>query len=383
MDERTEKNRDAKKRRQKKLFYLMIYLFMAVYGGAGAYLLGDSAEQIFAGKRVLGILVSVLIIILAGLLTFILHIYIHETGHMIFGLLTGYRFCSIRFGSLMLIKTEDGLKFRKFTLAGTGGQCLMVPPETDGDDFPTGWYNMGGCLANLIAALICAAVCACAAHPLARFAWGMMALSGIFSALMNGIPVAAVGNDGYNTLYLKKNPMARRAFKHQLLINSQLAAGRSIREMPAEWFEWTYEPTEDALTASAGVMRLNYLVECRDFAGVRSLGEYLLEHAAALADVHDICVRAEMLFADMMLHADPCMIRVTFAALEQKLELLKAVPSTQRVLYAYYTLIEKDEAKAKKALDAFEKIAVKYPYPSELAGERELMALAEKEQIEM
>ena len=60
---------------------------------------------------------------------YFLQIIIHESGHLIFGLLTGYRFSSFRIGSVIL--TKDGGKFRigSFSMAGTAGQCLLYPNE--------------------------------------------------------------------------------------------------------------------------------------------------------------------------------------------------------------------------------------------------------------
>ena len=70
------------------------------------------------------------------------------------GLATGYRFVSFRIGSWMLQREHGKLRVRKFTLAGTGGQCLLAPPLTDGK-MPCVLYNLGGPLANLITALLC------------------------------------------------------------------------------------------------------------------------------------------------------------------------------------------------------------------------------------
>ena len=61
--------------------------------------------------------------------TVYLQIIIHECGHMVFGLMSGYKFRSIRFGSFMIVSIEGKLRFKRYSLAGTGGQCLMSPPE--------------------------------------------------------------------------------------------------------------------------------------------------------------------------------------------------------------------------------------------------------------
>ena len=42
-------------------------------------------------------------LIVISIFMFIFSMIIHETGHMIFGILTGYKFLSIRFGSYMFV----------------------------------------------------------------------------------------------------------------------------------------------------------------------------------------------------------------------------------------------------------------------------------------
>ena len=56
------------------------------------------------------------------------HMIVHEAGHLVFGLMTGYKFCSFRVASFMWLKENGKLKFKRLTLAGTGGQCLMRHP---------------------------------------------------------------------------------------------------------------------------------------------------------------------------------------------------------------------------------------------------------------
>ena len=50
-----------------------------------------------------------------------------------------------------------------------------------------------------------------------------------------------------------------------------------------------------------------------------------------------------------------------------------------RLMYAYYLLIEKDEAKALKEKNYFEKMCPRYPDLGEIKSERKLMELIEME----
>ena len=72
---------------------------------------------------------------------------------LIAGIISGYKFSSIRFLSFIFFLENGKLKLKKLKLAGTGGQCLMIPPKLDGTS-PVCLYNWGGCLANLIFSII-------------------------------------------------------------------------------------------------------------------------------------------------------------------------------------------------------------------------------------
>ena len=79
-----------------------------------------------------------------------LHVLLHEAGHLLCGRLCGYTLTSFRIGKWMLVRREGRWTISRFHIPGTGGQCLMCPPE--GDDSPIVLYNLGGGLLNLVTA---------------------------------------------------------------------------------------------------------------------------------------------------------------------------------------------------------------------------------------
>ncbi len=172
-----------------------------------------------------------------------LQIILHEAGHLVCGLLSGYRFVSFRIGSITLLKDGNGkLRFKCFKLAGTGGQCLMAPPENVPlDQIPTQLYNAGGALVNLLCATVSLLLLIfCDGMPmwLRYFLAATMAIGFVF-ALLNGIPLklGGVANDGYNILYLKRDKQAVKGFAAQLIINEKLQNGMRLSQMPDEVFD--------------------------------------------------------------------------------------------------------------------------------------------------
>ena len=132
---------------------MLMVLFFLLIGGACGLLILDYMDA--AGVEDFGsFLLYFGLLLLALYAVMYLQIILHEGGHLIFGLLTGYGFSSFRVGSLMLQKTEEGLRFRRMSLAGTGGQCLMTPPALQNGTMPFVLYNLGGVLMNLLTALV-------------------------------------------------------------------------------------------------------------------------------------------------------------------------------------------------------------------------------------
>lgn len=375
---------NKKRKKKTRLEHFIAGAISGVFAGIAAlgagYMIGAISKE-FLDDSIGAFLVCMGAIFLLLAVALTVQGYIHELGHMLFGILTGYQFQAIRFGSLMFVKMDGKLKIRKLKIAGTRGQCLMLPPECDGNDYPTGLYNWGGCIADLCTALLCLV---CFLLLPERISIGGMFLfvfgiAGFGSALLNGIPLSSLSNDGSNAGLLKKSEKARRAFKIQLLINNQLTKGIHIREMPEEWFVFDSETEalDNPLTVSAAVMRFSYLMEIGRLEDAEKLGQHLLNNAQGIATIHESILRAELLFCAMMLREETEQAKKMYQDNKKKFDSLNTIPSMPRIRYAYYLLVEKNEEEAKKQLELFEKLAKKYPYPVEIEGERKLIQMAE------
>jgi len=121
------------KQSKKKKFQWQQWLgmgFFMLIGAACGFWMVYFLEQNAAADRP----VYVELLSLAGMLIgmyagIFLQLIIHEAGHLVFGMRSGYRFSSFRIGSFMWIRENDKIHCKRMSLAGTGGQCLMCPPE--------------------------------------------------------------------------------------------------------------------------------------------------------------------------------------------------------------------------------------------------------------
>ncbi len=311
-----------------------------------------------------------------------LHIIAHEAGHLIFGLLSGYRFSSFRIGNVMWLKNNVLIVLRLLSIVGTGVQCLMVPSEPVDGKIPVVLYNLGGCLMNLLLSALCVGIWFLIPQDsIAGILLLIAALAGLILALMNGIPMRSgpVDNDGKNALSLGKNPKAMRAFYLQLFINAQVASGIRLKDMPEEWFAVPEDgDMTDAMVASQGVFATNYLMDAHRFQEAGELMAHLMSIDTAMMGLHKGLMICDQIYLELM-GQNRAEVLEGFLTKEQ-LALMKSMknyPAVIRTEYAYALLREKDEEKARKALELFEKVAKTYPYPSDVQSERELIELAQ------
>ena len=308
-----------------------------------------------------------------------LHTIIHEAGHLIAGLLSGYRFSSFRIGSFTWVKRDGKIHFCRYSLAGTGGQCLMAPPELKNGKIPVVLYNMGGVIINMLTAVLCLIpVLLLPENSIGHGLWVVASFTGFASALMNGVPmrVGMVDNDGRNAISICRDPVAMRAFWVQMMVSHRNTQGERLREMPEKWFDCPVRDLNNPMISTVWVFRANRMMDQKEFALAEAAMDDLLRAENPLLGLHRALLTADKLFCMMLRRADRSEIDALYTK-EQKqmMAAMRTNPSVIRTQYAYAVLVSGDAKEAEKQRPLFEKTAAKYPYPQEIEAERELMAL--------
>jgi len=366
---------------KKKGSWLAAGIYILIGAGAGV-LIGRGMKQILPDGASTGLeLATMGLLLLALYASAMLQIAVHEAGHYAFGRMTGYRFVSYRIFSLMWLKDDSGLRFCRFTLAGTGGQCLMEPPGTPEGGFPVTLYNLGGSLMNLIASAICLALAWLAReNALARLLLELAGAVGVAFALVNGIPLklGMINNDGRNALDLRRDAAARRAFWIQMKMNALTSRGVRLKDMPEAWFALPGEAEmQNALTASIAVFASSRLMDQRRFDEADALMAGLLEKPGAIPEIYRALMAVERIYCELIGSNRPEAVEALLdKSLRRTMKALKGMPSVMRTEYALALLKEKDAERARRILRDYERIAKHYPYPTEIETERELMQKA-------
>ena len=241
----------------------------------------------------------------SGALAVVIHLILHEAGHLIAGLLTGFRFLSFRVFKYTLVKTDEGLRWKRYHIAGTGGQCLLeLPEDQDVETAPWFWYNAGGVLMNLVLTVLSVLLLKWLNPGMVGFAFlAMMALVGLFMALVNGVPmlVGGVGNDGHNILLLWRHPSSRRYFVHSLQTIGQLSRGVRISDVPREWIDdCPVDEQSDYLQLSNRGSYMMLLEDLGEYERAREVTEELLSLGKKLPQLLQLEVGGDAVMLELM-----------------------------------------------------------------------------------
>jgi hypothetical protein len=323
--------------------------------------------------------VELYLIIIGIWLAWCIQIVIHEAGHLVFGLISGYRFISFQVMGFMWVRENGKVKFKRLSHGGTGGQCLMSPPAMVDGKFPFVLYNLGGSIMNTVAAAVFFALYVfCGDNPVLSVFFLILSAVGAACAIANGVPLrlSTLDNDGYNTLSLMKHKEALRSLWIQLKVSEQVANGVRPKDMPAEWFVVpSDEEMHNSMVAVVGVFACNRLMDEQDFQKANALMKHLLAMDSGMVGLHRHLLICDRIFCELLEGNTEEATKLLTREQKKFMKALKKFPCVLRTEYAYALFVEKDGKKAINCEESFEKIAKTYPYPGDLQAERELMEL--------
>jgi hypothetical protein len=283
-----------------------------------------------------------------------LSIVVHELGHLLCGLLRGYRFLSFRLFFLVWTKEDDRIVVRRLKDRVALGQCLMEPSAPDTGDCPVILYNLGGGFANLLLAGACLVV-PLATGEAASALWlvSFAAFGGnVGMALINLLPLTFSGipNDGMNAWMASRSKEAARALVTMLRVNGEVSAGKRYGD---------YGEADFAISPSAD--RGNYLIAWLVMAQAERLSD-LRRYDESIAILEGLpldrlpgyyrnVVLADFLFYRTVSRPDEARARKLYGRKELRRFLNLRIPSLSRVLAACEFFLENDHAKGWRLLE--------------------------------
>ncbi|MCQ2420051.1 MAG: M50 family metallopeptidase [Clostridia bacterium] len=369
------------KRKKKIVGFLTGFILILVCMFAG-YLIGSLdlfrfSEDVDLSSFVSSYLLQVFLLFLS----FYLQIIIHEGGHLVAGLLTGYRFSSFRIGSVLLLKNHDGFSFKRFFLAGTGGQCLLIPPKKNANgSYPFKLYHLGGVIFNLITALLFFILYRFALHGLIlRMFFLYLSVSGILCAIMNGAPmrVSGVASDGYNVIHIGKEPFALEAMWLQLKINEAQTEGVRLKDLPDDWFVIPdHAAKNNEIISAVAVFSENRAMDQLDFETAKAL-IFDLQNSDefAVIGLYQNLLLFDQVTIDLLENGENADVSaLNSRQIKAFRKSMAKYPAVIRTEYAIQLLKEKNPSAANKYRKLFDSVAQKYPMKSDIDSEMEILA---------
>ncbi len=385
--ENTTENLTNKKTQKSKLqAFLLLFIQLTGFVGGGACA-GAGANRIsetlsFSGFKAFLVL---LFMIFAVLILFFITVIIHEAGHMVFGCLSGYSYSSFRIGSFILVKKQDKLVLKRFTLPGTGGQCLMKPPAYS-EDMPVVMYNLGGCLFNFIFGAVGIILAFVFADNVFIFPLSLAgAILNITLGLSNVLPLkAGISTDGRNLFLLKQDSREKYALWLQLYFNAYLSEGKSLLDFPEELavIPDNIDYSSYMQASGAPFIRLAWLEAKGEYEAALALCEEILEKAS-LIDLQKMELECEKILLAAITQGDRDIVTELFTNQLQKyvLSVRDFFVSKQAMLCAISALYEdaseeelpKCVLPLKEQLEEFERVAKRYPFEGEAEMYRSML----------
>lgn len=353
----------VKEKKKKKLQINPILLIMCAFAFAGGWF---GADIMFALKEYFGETgIPRGVIVLFLMFMFVASIYlvslIHETGHLVMGVLTGYEFVSFRVGSLTVVRENGKIVRKKFNIAGTGGQCIMIHKEVEHpEDIPFFWYHFGGVFFNFLTAMIALPIILLSRNPFVIVEFAILAGMSVFLGLLNIIPTNSMGvpNDGYNIVLLRKSPIDRVALYKVLLINAMQYSGVMLEQIPSHIITFSQEEKNCESGAGLRIIEANVWMNNRDFLTAENIYKELSE-SDNIPNVYKRECLCKLMFCMIMNGKSKEEIDTIYNQnLQQYIKVTgKMYVMRKRLMYAYYRFIEKDIEKATKEYELAKKMA--------------------------
>ena len=299
---------------------------------------------------------NIIFLLLAGVIAFVLQIIVHEAGHLVCGLISGYKFVSFRVFDFKIIKDENGkLNFRYEKIEGTGGQCLMRASEYVEGKFKFKLYLLGGVIFNVLFSIVFWLI-------LPSYYTLLFALIGFTLAFLNLIPMGF--NDGMTFYHASKDETTRFVLYLQLEYVYYQSIGKNLLIEKPEIVE---------KINSLQITNTNYLTDSLEFIKLDGL-EYFFEFDALYNESRKLYIERDDLLPVYKVELMALLVKL-ISLVNPEDELLEEImkdktllarfkqknPQTKNILATYEYGVKLDDEKALGLIAEARKLKNKAP----------------------
>ncbi len=294
---------------------------------------------------------------------------LHEAGHLICGLLSDWSFVSFRVGSLTLVKRDGKIVRKKHTVMGTGGQCLLDPPDCAPEKCPFKLYLFGGGLMNLAVGAVFFLISALLPEA-GKYAAQCAGTLSLAIGMNNLVPMKLGGivNDGYHIFFDIDSGRNRAAQYYMLKLNAVLTDVPSFEDVPEKLINdvlgFSCEDLGNIGEANLFMFQSNIYEARGEYEKWREICERVSDSREAL-EIFRLGARCDLLYIKLLNGEE--IGELYDAKLKKYIKATLMYPSTRRLMHAYFLLHEKDAKKAEEEYAALTKNAETHPIRAESA----------------
>lgn len=320
---------------------------------------------------------ALVLLLISLFLSALINIIAHETGHLIAGLISGYTFTSFRIGSFIWIKQNNKLALKRFSLKGTAGQCLMMPPDIDEDRIPYRFYFANGALINLLLSLIAILAAVLLRNvPLASMCFIIFTFVGLFMFFTNILPVrfGAIPNDGCNIRAMGKDPKAKHGALTNLRMNSYMTKNIRIKDFPPDVFKIDSDGETKIYCNIPRTLNGDYFLDKMEFDNARTEYETIIAEKDSLFPALEQAVNERLLLIELLNDCRKEKIEELYTLQMQAVLNAKSYSIPKKLLqFAYASLYLKNDFLTRTYLKEYQKLTMTSPYLSEISSCNEQM----------
>ncbi|NLD17444.1 MAG: biotin--[acetyl-CoA-carboxylase] ligase [Tissierellia bacterium] len=303
-----------------------------------------------------------------------IHIIIHEFGHLVTGLISGYKFGFFRIWKYAISFDEGKMKIKNFHIPGSLGQCVMAPPEKVNGDFPYLLYNLGGIIFNgLFSILSLVLVFVIPINLLSTF---LLALGfvGLYLTFVNGYPFEHIPNDGTNIKSLKRSDDSKEAFYNALLLTKMYMDEnpnkKAIKEIVKKE---NYQDFNEPLVQNVISENISLYIDDGELLKALEFSEFMLKQKNMTSILRNLILIDKASLHLLLGHTNE------IEKLKNDTGFIKYVKSSgqgeiERYKYMYYTLHEKNEEKAKIALKNYKTLSADHLFGNHVDYDEKLIS---------
>ena len=170
--------------------------------------------------------VTIVLVVILVSVSSAIHLSVHECGHLVGGLISGYKLVCLQIGPINLV--ADRSKKLSLSMKNTrGGQCIMLPPKSAVVHYKA--YNLGGVYTNVFVSAIGSILLLADSFYVTLFFIQLLFI-GLIKIITNLFPHIdhSIPNDGYVVKLLNRDPKIQEDYIAYLSLYAALFWNESV-----------------------------------------------------------------------------------------------------------------------------------------------------------